>query len=947
MGSMNRIGPVKRISIAYLLIGIYSLEGMAQVVTFEPSLPTINQALTVFFDATEGSGGLKGYTGDVYAHTGVLTTKSTSTSDWKYVKTGWGQNTPGTKLTRVSQDNYKLEITPDILTYYGIPSSEQVTHVAFVFRSGEKKPGSSEYYEGKDDGDKDIFIEVFEEGLNISILSPAKNSLVVELNDTISVFASASAADSISLFINDQYIGKSDNRDSIVHTIIAGSYGDNRVCVRAYGNGEQVADSFFFYVRKPIVELPLPAILTDGINYTSDTSVTLVLYAPGKESVFVLSDFTGWSATESGAMYRTPDGSRYWLDIGSLKAGKEYPFQYLVDGDLRIADPYADKFLDPWNDKYIDGATYSGLIPYPEGKTVQMVSVLQTAQEPYEWKHAKYTLTEKTKLVIYELLLRDFLAAHDYKTLTDTLDYLDSLGINAIELMPVNEFEGNISWGYNPAFYFAPDKYYGSKNTLKAFIDSCHGRGIAVIQDMVLNHSYGQHSLVRLYFDEQNGRPSADNPWYNVSSPNPVFSWGYDFNHESQATRDFVDRVNAYWLTEYRVDGFRFDFTKGFTNTPGDGGSYDAPRIAILKRMADTIWKINPQAYVILEHFVDNREEKELADHGMLIWGNMNHEYNEATMGYASDLSGTSYKSRGWTNPHLVAYMESHDEERVQFKVKTWGASVPGYDTKTFENRLERMGLSTVFFLSIPGPKMIWQFGELGYSISIDQGGRTDPKPILWDLTKDRRRQRLYQVYQNMIRLRDHYPVFHTDDYRYSLDGFMKRINLNHPEMNVTVIGNFGLTAANIDPDFQSTGNWYEYFTGDILEVSDVNDSIRLQPGEYHLYTDKQLKKPNMITSGRKIELSRNPVPVRIYPNPSPGDVFIEITGQRHSEIKIVIMDIRGRLVRLITTGKLPAVCHTYAWDGNLENGRKAEPGIYFIRIRGEGFSGTAKIIRQ
>ena len=61
--------------------------------------------------------------------------------------------------------------------------------------------------------------------------------------------------------------------------------------------------------------------------------------------------------------------------------------------------------------------------------------------------------------------------------------------------MPFNEFEGNDSWGYNPDFYFAPDKYYGPKNTLKEFIDSCHSKGIAVIMDIALNHSFGIISI--------------------------------------------------------------------------------------------------------------------------------------------------------------------------------------------------------------------------------------------------------------------------------------------------------------------------------------------------------------------------------------------------------------------------------------------------------------------
>ena len=193
-----------------------------------------------------------------------------------------------------------------------------------------------------------------------------------------------------------------------------------------------------------------------------------------------------------------------------------------------------------------------------------------------------------------------------------------------LNLMPVNEFEGNESWGYNPSFYFAADKYYGPKNDLKRFIDECHKRDIAVILDIVLNHSYGRSSFVRLYSSGDFGPPTEENPWYNVISPNPVFSWGYDFNHESEQTKQLVDRINKYWLEEYKFDGFRFDFTKGFTNTPGDGGSFDQSRINILKRMADNIWEVDSSAYVILEHFAPNSEEQVLSDYGMMIWGNLN-----------------------------------------------------------------------------------------------------------------------------------------------------------------------------------------------------------------------------------------------------------------------------------------------------------------------------------
>ena len=91
--------------------------------------------------------------------------------------------------------------------------------------------------------------------------------------------------------------------------------------------------------------------------------------------------------------------------------------------------------------------------------------------------------------------LRDFIAAHNYKVLADTLQYLKRLGINAIELMPVNEFEGNNSWGYNTSFHMALDKYYGKAIDFKKFIDLCHQNEIAVILDVVFNHAFSQNSL--------------------------------------------------------------------------------------------------------------------------------------------------------------------------------------------------------------------------------------------------------------------------------------------------------------------------------------------------------------------------------------------------------------------------------------------------------------------
>ena len=103
------------------------------------------------------------------------------------------------------------------------------------------------------------------------------------------------------------------------------------------------------------------------------------------------------------------------------------------------------------------------LKPYPTGKTSGIVSVLQTAKPAYNWQVPNFAKPDKRNLVIYELLVRDFVATQTLATVKDSIAYLKKLGITAIEVMPFNEFEGNNSWGYNPDFYFAPDKMYGTE----------------------------------------------------------------------------------------------------------------------------------------------------------------------------------------------------------------------------------------------------------------------------------------------------------------------------------------------------------------------------------------------------------------------------------------------------------------------------------------------------
>ncbi|WP_421920120.1 alpha-amylase family glycosyl hydrolase [Marinifilum sp.] len=825
----------------YILLVLLLLPTIVKAqITTSPEFPIVNTEITITFDSSKESR-LGTFSGDLYAHTGVMIEGK---SDWQHVIGSWGDNSAQPQLTNNNDGTYTLVITPNITDFYSVSDGEVVRQMAFVFRSADGSQQSN-----------DLLVDVYEEGLNVTFSAPSHNAMIAK-DEALQVEIKSNISESLSLYLDDVLVEETTTEQEINTTVATDIAGNHELIAVATAGSEEVRDTIHFYVREDVVSESMPAGVIEGINYIDDNTVTLVMYAPEKDFAYVIGDFTNWEITNDYQLKKDED--YYWITIDNLTAGQEYVFQYIIDGDVRVADPYADKVLDPWNDQYISDSTYPNLIPYPTNKTTEIASVLQTGQTAFNWTDSQFTMPAKEDLVIYELHVRDFVATGEIKTVTDTLDYLQSLGVNAIELMPFNEFEGNDSWGYNPSFYFAPDKAYGTKDDYKAFINECHKRGIAVFMDMVLNHTYGQSPFLRMYFDNNLNQPSSDNPWYNQKHnfENTDAHWGYDINHESETTQKLVDRINTYWMEEYHIDGFRFDFTKGFSNKthPNSGSDvwgndYDADRIRLLKRMADEIWTVNAEAVVIFEHLSDNKEETELANYGVLLWGNANHDYNEATMGYDSDFKWTSWKERAWNDPNIVSYMESHDEERLMYKNLTYGNSADNYDLTELNTALARVEAAAAFFFTIPGPKMIWQFGELGYDVSIDENGRVGRKPIRWEYYDNTNRKRLYDVFSSLIDIKKNEEAFESTDFTLNTNSALKRIEINHEDMDVRVIGNFDVIKGEIDPNFSQTGNWYDFFSGQEISVSDVNAKIVLEPGEYHIYTTKQLTTPDIVSA--------------------------------------------------------------------------------------------------
>lgn len=747
--------------------------------------------------------------------------------------------------------------------------------------------------------------------------------------------------------------------------------GNNTVKIVAVtGNGDTISDSTQFAFASGNVDEARPAGLKDGITYGEDgTSVTLSLFAPFKENVFVLGDFNDWSVDPEFQMKRDSVSANeiyFWKEITGLSAGEVYGFQYLVDGEIRIADPYSAVVLDESNDPFIPESVYPNLKEYPSGKTTGLVGLLEPGKEEYVWEATDYQRPDKESLVIYELLIRDFLEDHSFSSLIDSLDYLEGLGINAIELMPVNEFGGNISWGYNPSSHIALDKYYGTPDKFKEFVDESHKRGIAVIIDVVMNHATNDHSLYQLY-------EFGSNPYFNTS-PKHAFNVHNDFNHQYSGTQQYNKLMIEHWINEYKVDGFRWDLTKGFTQncTSNDSfctGQFQQDRVDVLKKYADYQWAADPDFIVIFEHLGTDQEETEWADYridegkGIMLWGKMNSAYNEATMGYhdggKSNLFGVLAASRSFEKRHLVGYMESHDEQWLMFKNRSFGNSSGDYDVTDLSTALDRQEIAGAFFFTLPGPKMMWQFGELGYGYG-DNGeqclkpgddsngdcaasvaGRVDPKPIRWDYNEDQDRIDLYNTWAAIISLRNRSEAFTDPETTfYSLANSVKRIRFTHSDTDVVIAGNFGVTGTTIDLDFTKDGIWYDYFGSSQVDISGGSTSIELGAGEFKIFTTKQF---SIVTSSEE-DFAENGLPTNFklhqnFPNPFNPSTKLTFEVAQTGKVQLEVFNLLGQRVAELVNDQRAAGIYTVNFDAS-----NLSSGIYIARFVSGGIVQTQKM---
>ena len=573
------------------------------------------------------------------------------------------------------------------------------------------------------------------------------------------------------------------------------------------------------------------------------------------QHVFVVGDFNNWTISNEYQMKQ--DGYYFWLEINGLIPQQEYAMQYVVvrpDGVMKkISDLYSEKVLhkdDQWEPKKVN----PDLMDYPaEGDGY--VTVIQTDKPEYQWSDAtlNFKRPNKNNLIIYETWIYDHTAERTIDGMMNRLFYYKDMGINAIELMPVCEFDGNLNWGYSPNHYFALDKTYGSPEQFKTFVDSCHALGIAVILDMVFNHATGLNPMNKLY---PYGDDLKYNPWFNVKAPHGDNVYE-DWNHDFEPAHQMFIRALQYWLTEYKVDGFRLDLSHGLC------GSVGGTSVRNIKDYYEKgVKAVSSDAYMILEHWGDNCEadRRELIAAGMLCWDNTSEAY------YTSAKGSTSSSFMNANRDGYVTYCESHDEERSFFHAKQFGTGNLKTDDRA---RIARVPLNMAFLTLLNGPQMFYHFAEFGYDYSKWQSkdgkwGKDDEgkapygmsgvdnynykmevkkRPESW-LGEDSWRTQAFHKVGQAIQLRTRLmpEVFEGNPTRVDIGGG-KIVRTIQWGSNVFVAGNFSVSEEQIVkiPD----GIWYNYYE----QTEQKETIVTLAPGALLILTGTPQVLPEMCAS--------------------------------------------------------------------------------------------------
>ena len=684
------------------------------------------------------------------------------------------------------------------------------------------------------------------------------------------------------------------------------------------------------YPSVTVVEEPLPEGLGLGPNYVNG-QMTLVVYAPHQPVMQVIVTEPGGTGNSSDALVMkkaTGEEDIWWVEL-DLPNG-EYEYEYLLMDGNRIPDPFTRRLTNGKSRIEIGGGGIS------------------TADD-YEWQSDDYVRPSLDTLIIYEMHVDDFSAQGSgngtHSDVINRLDYLKSTGINAIELMPITEFPGDRSWGYNPEIMSAVEGSYGTPETFKMLVDEAHSRGIAVILDLVWNHATSSTPIWQI-------QPSQElNPYFknhNNLNPNETEgTWGMlDFDHFNLKTIEYINEVHRIWLEEYRIDGFRFDATRYV------GWDMDQPQYG-LPAWTSAITEMDPTAYQMAEHLPSEPwliENTDLTSswhdsfHDRLI----DHIFSSiGTMTAMRQIIGL-YEYSNWGTPYAdltqaVKYMVSHDEQSlIQEMVEFDGVSL------SQAREIDKFYASLLF--TAQGIPMIWQGQEFGFQSGwLDNNGngnwneeKLGYRPVDWSLLNTEEGQSHLDHYSRLARFRKMNPAFSKGEFydlwRYSNERVIvygyKDESEGNSDDQVVVIANFSSSDQTVyDVPFLSGGNWYNVTEpGNNLYTADGNYGECSVPSYSAVIYSKNQYELGMETPSFIPEKFQT---LSAYPNPFNPSITIQIELknpiQTNMNVEVNIYDINGRFIQTLLENSIESGVHRIEWRP-----QNISSGIYIVSLQTE-----------
>lgn len=891
------------------------------VLTFHSDSPLCNQ---VFANAPQSE--------EIYAHIGLITSKSTSGSDWKYTIFPWPSsgnaqeaNTDKNHLKYISPNTYTLSIGT-IAGYFGITDpSETVKQIALVFRTADGRK------ECKTATGGDIYVDVMPEGfqMQFNCSSPKR---VISQPTAMTFTVNTTSAGKLEILMNGTPVASAANASTLSKEINFTEKGEYSIEARATQGDVTRSESFdIAFPGQSQAETYPGGTPRMGAVKNIDGTVTFCLAAPGKTSVMLVPSWDDYKFLGKNMMkYQDYQGNRYfWITVDGLADNEWYPYYFVVDDTYKVADPYAHLILDCYNDRYLSKTIWPDRPQYPHEKFSDvMLGVYRGDIDEYEF--SDFTIPDHDNLVIYELLFRDFTGNEGVASANGTvrkaiekIPYLKDLGVNAVELMPIMEFNGNNSWGYNTNNYMALDKAYGSPKDMRDFVAECHRHGIAVILDIVFNQSDGKHPWYQMYDIDTN-------PFYNKEAPhkyNVLNDWNQDYGLVAQ---HWVD-VLTYWMEAYKVDGFRFDLVKGLGTNESYGSnqntdSYNPTRVAKMKELHAAIAAVNPKAIHINELLGDATEDKAMGADGQLNWNKVCDGSYQYAMGWddkSGDTRGFAASQWGRVIGQTVDYAESHDEPRVANKLKTGGHSSVKYSVANPKSTsVRRLGSVAAQMLMCPGSKMIWQFGEL--AADDNQGSDLEKlRPIApkWDHLDVAARAALHDNYRALCNMRLKNNDMFTGEATLVMTGF---------ENNLSTTRTIRLTKG--DKEIIA------FFNPSVSKQQSVTAaSTKLNQNNCQLIATSYGTEPTLTGTGTSLSVTLPAHSFAVFATNSVADV-----DEISSDITDKQISVYTETGRIVVNGNYQNA-EVFDMYGRLQPSLEVPAGLYIVRVDGTPFKVLVK----